>query len=111
MGGTWILGRAAIAQVVDEVGLDRLLDELIERMRVAFDRFDPELIETFDRTGFHYTKPGVGLVEWMPAMELGRLVSIKTVGYHPTNPVERSCRACWRQPHYTTRRQAAARPL
>ncbi len=50
----------------------------------------PSVIVSVDRTGFHYTKPALGLVEWMPAMELGRRVSIKTVGYHPTNPTERA---------------------
>lgn len=78
-----------IGAVVRSVGLDTLFDELIDRMRDALDRYDPDEIVTFDRTGFHYSKPSLGLVEWMPAMELGRLVSIKTVGYHPTNPVER----------------------
>jgi ornithine cyclodeaminase/alanine dehydrogenase-like protein (mu-crystallin family) len=90
MSGTWILGTEGIAAVVREVGLDGLFDELIERLRDAFDRHDPEQMATFDRTGFHYTKPDLGLVEWMPAMDLGRLVSIKTVGYHPSNPVERA---------------------
>jgi ornithine cyclodeaminase/alanine dehydrogenase-like protein (mu-crystallin family) len=89
MGGTWILGTEGIATVVHDVGLDALFDELIDRMRGALERHDPDQIATFDRTGFHYTKPELGLVEWMPAMDLGRLVSIKTVGYHPTNPVER----------------------
>lgn len=89
MGGTWILGKDGIAAVVADVGLDALYDELIERLCTALKSHDPEQISTFDRTGFHYTKPDLGLIEWMPAMELGRLVSIKTVGYHPTNPVER----------------------
>lgn len=90
MGGTWILDLDGMSSVVDDVGLDALFDELIERLRDAFERHDPEQIATFDRTGFHYTKPDLGLVEWMPAMDLGRLVSIKTVGYHPSNPVERA---------------------
>lgn len=89
MGGTWILDTGGIAAIVEDVGLDALYDELIDRLRDAFDRHDPEQMATFDRTGFHYTKPDLGLVEWMPAMDLGRLVSIKTVGYHPSNPVER----------------------
>ena len=90
MGGTWILGTDGLAAVVDDVGIDALLDELIERLRGSLERHDPEQIETFDRTGFHYTKPDLGLVEWMPAMDLGRLVSVKMVGYHPSNPVERA---------------------
>ena len=89
MGGTWILGSDALGAVVQDVGIDALLDELIDRLRGSLERHDPEQIETFDRTGFHYTKPDLGLVEWMPAMDLGRRVSVKMVGYHPSNPVER----------------------
>lgn len=89
MGGTWILGSDALAAVVEDVGIDALLDELIERLRASLEKHDPEQIATFDRTGFHYTKPDLGLVEWMPAMDLGRRVAVKMVGYHPSNPVER----------------------
>jgi ornithine cyclodeaminase/alanine dehydrogenase-like protein (mu-crystallin family) len=38
------------------------------------------------RTGFSYTHPQVGLIEWMPVMKAGREVTIKVVGYHPCNP-------------------------
>ncbi len=71
------------------MGLDALYDELIERLVAACSSHDPERLVTFDRTGFHYAKPDLGLIEWMPTLDLGRRVSIKTVGYHPTNPTER----------------------
>jgi L-lysine cyclodeaminase len=86
---TLILGSEAVADVVTAVGLDTLLDELIAALRDGLDAHDPGQLTTFDRAGFHYTKPDLGLIEWMPALDLGRLVSIKTVGYHPTNPVQR----------------------
>ncbi len=89
MSTTRILDSDAIAAVVREVGLDTLYDELIERLVAACESHDAERMVTFDRTGFHYTKPDLGLIEWMPTLELGRRVSIKTVGYHPTNPTER----------------------
>ena len=86
---TRILTHACLAKVVAHVGLDALLDELIARLASAFATHEPDVMQTIERTGFRYTKPDLGLIEWMPAMEAGRLVSIKTVGYHPTNPVER----------------------
>jgi L-lysine cyclodeaminase len=86
---TRILGPDAIAGVVADVGLDQLMDELIAALRSTLSSHDGEQLATFERAGFHYAKPSLGLVEWMPAMDLGRLVSVKTVGYHPTNPVER----------------------
>lgn len=89
MSVTRVLGTDAMAKIVADVGLDALLDEIIAGMRVMFDGHDPAQLATFDRTGFHYETPGLGLIEWMPAMDLGRLVSVKTVGYHPANPLER----------------------
>lgn len=86
---TKIIGIEDVADIVNDVGLTPLLDELIDRLATSLGSFDPELLETQDRTGFHYDKPGLGLVEWMPAMDVGRRVSIKTVGYHPTNPTQR----------------------
>ncbi|MDJ0769336.1 MAG: ornithine cyclodeaminase family protein [Ilumatobacter sp.] len=89
MAVTRILDTAALRAIVDEVGLDSLMDEMIERLRTGFRRFDPEQVTAIDRTGFWYEKPALGLVEWMPTMEAGGRVSIKTVGYHPTNPTQR----------------------
>ncbi len=86
---TTMIGIADVATIVADVGITPLLDELIERTRASLATFDAELMVTQDRTGFHYDKPGLGLVEWMPAMDIGRRVSIKTVGYHPTNPTQR----------------------
>lgn len=71
------------------IGLTPLLDQLIDRLRSTLRDYDQALLDTMDRTGFHYDTPGLGLVEWMPAMDVGRRVSIKTVGYHPSNPTKR----------------------
>jgi ornithine cyclodeaminase/alanine dehydrogenase-like protein (mu-crystallin family) len=86
---TRIISVDDLAGVVREVGLDALLDQLIAALGRALATHDPSRLETRDRTGFHYREPVTGLLEWMPAMELGRRVSIKTVGYHPANPTER----------------------
>lgn len=87
---TTLIGIDDVAAIVDDVGLTPLLDQLIDRLHTSLASFDAELMVTLDRTGFHYDKPGLGLVEWMPAMDVGRRVSIKTVGYHPTNPTQRN---------------------
>ncbi|MFN0025711.1 MAG: ornithine cyclodeaminase family protein [Acidimicrobiales bacterium] len=70
-------------------GVERILDELIERLRDALLTFDPERVRSPMRAGFHYEEPEIGLLEWMPAMEVGRVAAIKTVGYHPRNPARR----------------------
>ena len=90
MDGTRVIGAGDLARIVGRVGVDELLDELIDRLEQALQRHDEEITTTFDRAGFHYRKPDLGLLEWMPAMEVGRRVVIKTVGYHPTNPVQRA---------------------
>ena len=89
MATTRILGQASIARIVADVGLDELIDELIARLVDACSSHEPDVTTVIPRDGFRYSKPDLGLVEWMPVMDLGRLVAIKTVGYHPMNPVER----------------------
>ncbi|MDH4170172.1 MAG: ornithine cyclodeaminase family protein, partial [Acidimicrobiia bacterium] len=83
---TAIVGRNALGRILRETGRDRFLDELITRMGAAISRFDSDELVTRNRDGFQYAKPDWGLVEWMPAMDTGRRVAIKTVGYHPSNP-------------------------
>lgn len=90
VNGTRVIGAGDLARLVGQVGIDPFLDQLIERLEQALHRHDEEITTTFDRAGFHYRKPDLGLLEWMPAMEVGRRVVIKTVGYHPTNPVQRA---------------------
>ncbi len=75
-----------LAGVVAAVGLDAFLDELIAALGHTLGTHDPARLVTQDRTGFDYLSPTLGLIEWMPALDVGRRVSIKTVGYHPANP-------------------------
>lgn len=79
-----------LAAVLGDVGLDRFTDELIDGLRTAFVDFDPQRVTHQARRGFNYTSPTTGLVEWMPAMTDGDIVSVKTVGYHPDNPLTRN---------------------
>jgi ornithine cyclodeaminase/alanine dehydrogenase-like protein (mu-crystallin family) len=86
---TAVLTAADISHIIRAVGLDRFMDDVIARIREAALELDPETTLTIERGGFQYEKPTLGLVEWMPSMELGRAVGIKTVGYHPSNPAQR----------------------
>ncbi len=87
---TKILTAADIRVLIEQVGLDELLDLLIDRLRRRFDEHDPTTVDVRTRAGFRYDKPALGLLEWMPVHELGGPIVIKMVGYHPTNPVQRS---------------------
>ncbi len=87
---TRVLRAEDIATFIRLRGLDAVLDELIGRLTDALAVHEASKLLTPARSGFSYDLPTVGLLEWMPAIELGRLVAIKTVGYHPANPVERS---------------------
>ena len=86
---TMVLDLDDLAAVIEDVGLDRFLDDLIAAIVEGVGRYDAEQIEHQIRRGFSYTQPEIGLVEWMPTMAAGDLISIKTVGYHPENPGQR----------------------
>lgn len=85
---TMILSANDIGSIVEKVGLDFLMDELITRTTTAFKHYDAHKCITPVRDGFNYAhEHNVGLVEWMPAMLVEDRVTIKIVGYHPGNPV------------------------
>ena len=83
---TTILGVDDIRQITQRVSLDALMDETISRLTTALRDYDPEKIRVPVRDGFGYSHPAVGLLEWMPLLEVGKRVTIKIVGYHPSNP-------------------------
>lgn len=83
---TIILTVADIRSIVNHIGLDNLVDELIEQLTDAFTKFDEGYTKIPPRSGFEYHKPNYGLLEWMPAMTVGKTAVVKMVGYHPTNP-------------------------
>lgn len=78
-----------LSAVIADVGLDEFMDELISVLRSEIGGFDAALVEHQIRSGFNYDAPEHGLVEWMPTMVAGDVVSVKTVGYHPANPQSR----------------------
>jgi ornithine cyclodeaminase/alanine dehydrogenase-like protein (mu-crystallin family) len=86
---TRVLAAADMVELLERVGRDRLMDLMIERLRVRFVAHDPVAVQSRDRDGFRYDKPALGLLEWMPTHEIGGPVVVKMVGYHPTNPLQR----------------------
>ena len=83
---TLILRVDDIRRIVEYVGLNALMDEMMARLTQAFEQFDPAKTVIPVRTGFSYEQPHVGLVEWMPLFEKHRQIVVKAVGYHPQNP-------------------------
>lgn len=83
---TLILASEDMQRIVHHVGLDALMDELIERLTTALTTFDPAVTSIPARSGFSYTRPHPGLIEWMPLMQDEEHVVLKVVGYHPMNP-------------------------
>jgi ornithine cyclodeaminase/alanine dehydrogenase-like protein (mu-crystallin family) len=73
--------------VVRRVGLNNLMDEIINQICRALETYNPDNLVTSDRDGFAYEDPHLGLLEWMPIMRHGDRVTIKVVGYHPQNPI------------------------
>ncbi|MFK7808934.1 MAG: ornithine cyclodeaminase family protein [Saprospiraceae bacterium] len=86
---TLILSAADIEEIVRAVGINDLMDILIDRMTTAFENFDAGKTIIPTRSGFNYETPVRGLIEWMPlhSKETNRVV-VKMVGYHPDNPAD-----------------------
>ena len=83
---TRIFGTDDMRRAADVIGLDAMMDQMIERLQVAFEVFDPSSTEVPPRSGFHYDSPQTGLIEWMPVMAKGEHALLKLVCYHPGNP-------------------------
>lgn len=82
---TRIFATDDVREIVRQVGIDRLLDETIESFANTLGIFDDDRYQVPVRDGFHYLDPHMGLLEWMPALEMGRRATVKLVGYHTHN--------------------------
>ena len=82
---TTILTADDVSAIVRHVGLDALMDRVIDELDRAFRAFDPQHTVVPTRAGFQYESPALGLIEWMPSMRVGDSAHIKVVGYHPYN--------------------------
>jgi ornithine cyclodeaminase/alanine dehydrogenase-like protein (mu-crystallin family) len=85
---TRILTATDVRQLIEAVGLDRFVDELVVYTEEAFAVFDPAAHQIPVRSGFHYVEPTVGLVEFMPVHARRTSITQKAVGYHPRNPTD-----------------------
>ncbi|MFT5640011.1 MAG: ornithine cyclodeaminase/alanine dehydrogenase-like protein (mu-crystallin family) [Cyclobacteriaceae bacterium] len=85
---TLILTQGDIQQIASIVGINDIMGELIGQLKEALVNFDPNKTQIPARSGFNYTEPNTGLIEWMPLYEKGDEVVIKLVGYHPSNPTK-----------------------
>lgn len=83
---TLVIDRHDIRRLVEHVGLDVLMREMISRLKTSFASVHGGEVNTPTRSGFSYHRPTLGLVEWMPAMRSAGPVCVKMVGYHPSNP-------------------------
>lgn len=81
---TLVLLREDVRRIVLGVGLDALMDEMIERLTLVLRQYNPDETATPARQGFSYMQPVEGLLEWMPCLEQQQAM-IKVVGYHPLN--------------------------
>ncbi len=88
-GTTKIITSEDVGRIVRHLGMDRLMDETMQRLIDACVTYDPALTPVRERDGFHYSEPEQGLMEWMPAMRIGQHTTLKMVGYHPRNPARR----------------------
>jgi len=84
---TLILSASDIEEIVRSVGIDDIMDDLIEAMTTAFESYDKDKTIIPVRSGFNYEQPKRGLIEWMPLFnkESNQMI-VKMVGYHPDNP-------------------------
>ncbi len=85
---TLILTSDDTRAIVRRVGLDAVMDEMIDRITTTLRTYDIHETVVPVRAGFHYETPTIGLIEWMPIMRNGNRTTVKIVGYHPRNPTD-----------------------
>ncbi|MFH8973382.1 ornithine cyclodeaminase family protein [Streptomyces sp. NPDC017890] len=85
---TLILPASDIARIVRLVGRDELMDRMIDAMASGIAALGRgEVGASPRRGGFTRDSAGLGVIEWMPHHEPGSAMTLKTVGYTPSNPV------------------------
>ncbi len=75
-----------VERIVIRVGVDDLLDRLVDRLEEGFQSFEVKNALLPIRSGLQYETPESGLLEWMPISLYDGSASLKIVGYHPSNP-------------------------
>lgn len=82
---TTVITRHHVAKIIQEKGSDHFMDRMIDRLTAAFkDRAGHGVTPV--RDGFLRGEGDTAILEWMPHHRPGDSITIKTVGYTPTNP-------------------------
>lgn len=82
---TTIITRHHVAKIVQEKGFDQFMDRMIDRLGAAFAAPEGHGV-TPVRDGFLRGPGDTAILEWMPHHQPDDSITIKTVGYTPTNP-------------------------
>ena len=83
---TLVLTSRDLSYIIRRIGVDPLMDELLVSLTCALRDYDEDKTQVVARHGFSYDRPNPGVLEWMPAMVVGRHAVIKIVSYTPSNP-------------------------
>jgi len=86
---TLVITSRDLNEIVKRIGVNQLMDELLVSLEDALRHLDHAQTQVVPRHGFSYDRPNPGVLEWMPAMVVGRHAVIKVVSYTPSNPDER----------------------
>jgi L-lysine cyclodeaminase len=81
---TLLVAQSDLRRIVMDVGLDRLMDEVIDALERAL--VDPAAVAVCPRGGFALENERTGVLEWMPAMRPAVTATVKMVAYNPDNP-------------------------
>jgi len=84
-----LLPAETVQQIIQKIGIDEVMDQLIELTYNTFVNYDRSNSIMPIRSGFNYTEPIEGLIEWMPIRDIqDEEIIMKTVAYHPQNPTD-----------------------
>ncbi|NJL94881.1 MAG: ornithine cyclodeaminase family protein, partial [Anaerolineae bacterium] len=84
-----LLTERDIALLVQRVGLHAIMDRVIAQTGRAFLEMQAGRVQVSPRQGFMFPAPHTGVLEWMPATQVGDAVILKAVSYSPHNPRQR----------------------
>ncbi len=83
---TLVISRADLAVLLRRIGIDVLMDAMIDRLEKALSVAPPWQYGLPPRAGFAHGVPQRNLLEWMPYMGRDGRATIKVVSYAPANP-------------------------
>ncbi|MBT2384466.1 ornithine cyclodeaminase family protein [Streptomyces sp. ISL-11] len=86
---TLLLTQDDLNEILDAHGRHAFMDLVIERLHEALVLAHHSRTATPSRAGVRRCPQETGVLEWMPHHESGRCLTVKTVGYTPTNPSAR----------------------